>query len=99
MVLLARDGGTAVGLLMAYAAASVPTRVPIRYAVLRSMYVTEGHRRSGVARSLIDEFLDWARQAGCVEAQVNHYVANEPAADLYESVGFRAHSLNRTLPL
>lgn len=99
VVLLARDGGNPVGLLMAYAAASGPTRVPIRYAVLRSMYVAEGHRRSGVARSLIDEFLDWATQAGCVEAQVNHYVANQPAADLYESFGFRAHSLNRTLPL
>ncbi len=63
------------------------------------MYVSPGHRRTGVASALIDEFIGWARRQGGVEAQVDHDVANEPAGDLYERFGFRGHSLNRVLPL
>jgi len=99
IVFLALAGAEAVGLLMADAAASGPTRQPIRYAVLRSMYVSHGHRRAGVASALIDEFLAWARRQGCAEVQVNHYVANEPAGELYERFGFEPHSLNRVLRL
>jgi len=95
IVLMARDGAETVGVLMAYAAVAGSTRKPIRYAVLRSMYVSHSHRRTGVARALVEELLDWARQQGCVEAQVNHYVANEPAGNLYELFGFEPHSLNR----
>lgn len=101
LVLLARDAdtGDAVGLLMAYATDASPTRQPIRYAVLRTMYVAGTHRCSGVGRRLVDTFLVWARDLGCVEAQVNHYVANENAGRLYERAGFEAHSLNRVLHL
>jgi len=99
VVLLARDDSDAVGLLMAYAATAGSTRKPVRYAVLRSMYVAHGHRRTGVARALIEEFLGWARRRECVEAQVNHYVANEPAGTLYERFGFEPHSLDRVLHL
>ena len=99
VVLLARADGEAVGLLMAYAATAGATRQPIRYAVLRSMYVAASHRRAGVASALIAEFLGWARRSDCAEARVNHYVTNQAAGDLYESFGFAAHSVDRVLPL
>lgn len=100
LVLVAFDGDdTVVGLLMAYSAMAGPTRRPVRYGVLRSMYVAAGQRRSGVARRLTERFIEWARTQGCVEAQVNHYADNTGAGSLYESCGFRAHSLNRVLPL
>jgi len=99
VVFVARADGRAIGVLMAYSAVAGPTRKPVRFAVLRSMYVVASHRRTGAARSLIEEFLDWARRTGCVEAQVDHDVANEPAGEFYESFGFTAHSLNRVLHL
>lgn len=99
IVLLARDAGEHVGLLMGAASTAGPTREPIRSATLRTMYVAYGHRSSGVGTALIERFLLWARQRGCVEAQVNHYVANPAAGRLYERLGFEAHSLNRVLHL
>ena len=88
-----------VGLLAGYAAKSSPTRQPVEYAVLRTMYVAEDARRFGVATLLIDHFLGWARERGCAEAHVDHYAANDPAARLYEQAGFHARSLSRALPL
>lgn len=99
IVLLAHDGSDAVGLLMGYSVVAGSTRQPIRYGVLRSMYVASEHRRSGVARQLTERFIEWARVQGCAEVQVNHYVANTGAGSLYESCGFRPHSLNRVLLL
>ena len=99
LVVLAWDDDEAVGLVMAYAAKASSTRQPVRYAVLRTMYVSASHRRHGVGGLLVDRFIEWARSIDCVEAQVNHYVANEPAGALYEAHGFVPHSLNRVLPL
>lgn len=99
IVLLACDGCDAIGLLMGYAAQASSTRQPVRYAVLRSMYVAAAHRRGGVARQLTERFIEWARAHECVEAQVNHYAANDGAGRLYEQCGFEAHSLNRVLLL
>ena len=95
IVLLARIDDASVGLLMGYAADASSTRRPIRYAVLRTMYVDANHRRGGVARALTERFIEWARDQNCVEAQVNHYAANAGAGRLYEQCGFVAHSLNR----
>lgn len=99
LVLLAWDDAEPVGLVMAYAATASSTRQPVRYAVLRSMYVAASHRRRGVGGLLVDRFVQWARSIDCVEAQVNHYVENEPAGALYGAHGFEPRSLNRVLPL
>jgi len=99
VVLLAVVATEAVGLLMGFSTMASSTRRPVRYAVLRSMYVAADHRRSGVARDLTERFLQWAREQGCVEAQVNHYTANVGAGRLYDGCGFRPHSLNRVLLL
>ena len=98
-VLLAWDGEVAVGLLMAYIAASGSTRQPIRSAVLRTMYVAESYRRHGVGGALIERFVEWARDAGCAEAHVNHFAANAPAGALYGRHGFEPRSLERVLSL
>ncbi|MFW2336070.1 GNAT family N-acetyltransferase [Ilumatobacter sp.] len=84
---------------MASAVAPGPTGRPARDAALRSMNVSPGHRRTGVASALIDEVIGWARRQGSVEAQVDHDVANEPAGDPYERFDLRGHSLDRVLPL
>ncbi len=69
------------------------------YAALRSMYVKAGHRRQGHGGSLVREFLTWAREQGCAEALVDHYLANTAAAAFYERHGFAARSVSRVYPL
>jgi ribosomal protein S18 acetylase RimI-like enzyme len=99
LVLVARDGDEAVGLLVAYVSTATPTRQPVSYAVLRSMYVNSDHRRHGLGHRLVERFTSWARDNGCVEARVDSYVANTAAQDFYEQLGFRRRSLERVLPI
>lgn len=99
IVLAARRSGEMVGLLVGYAQKASPTRQPVEYAVLRTMYVAEQARRDGVATMLTERFLEWARHRGCAEAHVDHYAANIGAAALYERCGFQARSVSRALTL
>jgi len=99
IVVAARRSGEVVGLVVGYAQKASPTRRPVEYAVLRSMYVAGSVRRQGVATLLTERFLDWARDRGCVEAHVDHYAANFEAAALYEQCGFEARSVSRALSL
>lgn len=100
LVLVARDTcGRPVGHLVGYVARAAPTRRPVSFAVLRSIWVVESDRRRGVAGDLTRVFVDWGRSVGCVEAQVDHYVANEAAAAFYERHGFARVSTSRSLTL
>ncbi|MGI9613412.1 MAG: GNAT family N-acetyltransferase [Acidimicrobiales bacterium] len=99
ILLAAMQSGEAVGLLAGYASDSSPTRQPIRFATLRTMYVVEAARRLGVATLLIDRFVVWATEQGCLEVHVDHYAANEAAGRLYERCGFRPRSVSRVLSL
>ena len=99
VVLAARSSGTIIGLLAGYAAMASPTRQPVKYAALRTMYIDESARREGAAMKLTECFLDWAREPGCIEAHVDHYVANVVAAALYDRCGFEARSVSRALEL
>lgn len=95
LVLVAEEVGGVVGFLAGYTAPSSPTRQPVEYAVLRSLYVTSGQRRRGAAQLLIDEFLAWAIANDCVEAHVDSYAANVGAQALYERNGFAVRSISR----
>ena len=95
IVLVAESDANLIGHLVGYTSASSPTRKPVTYANLRSLYVSPFERRSGVAKKLIDEFIDWARDQGCVEARVDSYAANEAAQALYELNGFSSQSISR----
>ena len=99
IVIAARRSDEVVGFLAGYIQQSSPTRLPVEYAVLRSMYVSQNERRTGAATLLAKRFLAWARNRGCAEAHVDHYVANEGAAALYERCGFKARSVSRALTL
>lgn len=87
------------GFLVGYTAEASPTRQPVRFAVLRSLYVLAEARRSGAGHLLVDRFVTWAKDRGCAEAQVSHYADNHGAALFYDQVGFTPQSISRTLPL
>jgi GNAT superfamily N-acetyltransferase len=99
LVLVARDEATCAGFLVGYTAPSSPTRRPVTYAILRSLYVSPSHRGTDAARQLVDEFLTWARERECAEAHVDCYAANEHARRFYERQGFAAHSIEHVLEL
>lgn len=99
VVLVARSSAGPVGFLAGYAADASPTRQPVRFAVLRTLFVAPPSRRYGAATALVDRFVLWARDQGCVEAHVDHYAANQGAANLYEQVGFGPRSISRALTL
>lgn len=98
-VLIAREGEAAIGHLVGYSYEGSSTREPVRFAVLRSLYLVPGHRRSGVGRQMVERFVQWAGVQGCVEAHVSSYVANDRAQVFYETLGFEARSLSRVLTL
>jgi GNAT superfamily N-acetyltransferase len=99
LVMAARDGASVVGFLVGYLAPSSPTRRPVTYAVLRSLYVSPSHRGTDAARQLVDEFLAWARDRGCAEAHVDCYAANDHARRFYERQGFAPHSIQHVREL
>ncbi len=99
IVLAARRAGEVAGLLVGYAQQASPTRQPVEYAVLRTLYVAGDSRHQGVGRMLTERFLQWARARGCAEAHVDHYAANAGAAELYEQCGFQPRSVSRVIGL
>lgn len=99
IVLVARQAGELVGLLAGHATNASSTRRPVKYAILRTMYVAPSARRRGAATMLTRRFLDWAREQGCSEAHVDHYAANGAAGELYESCGFEPRSVSRACAL
>ena len=97
IVLLAWADDRAVGMTAGYTSRPGSTRNPILSGVLRSMYVHPDHRRDGVAGRLVEAFLAWAEQQGCVEVFVDCYAANGSARGLYESHGFRPQSISHVI--
>ncbi len=98
-VLVARAGNSVVGLAAGYVSESSPTRLPVLYGVLRSMYVDVAHRDAGVGGLLAETFISWARAQGCAEVHVDAYTANEGAQRFYGRHGFEPQSLSMVLRL
>jgi ribosomal protein S18 acetylase RimI-like enzyme len=96
------DGDVAFGVLGGAAVGRVAvTESPdgTRWAGLSSLHVTEGARRSGLARSLCTGLLAWAVERGATRAYVQVLADNAAAARLYESMGFGAHHRSRYVSL
>jgi ribosomal protein S18 acetylase RimI-like enzyme len=99
LVLHARADGVTVGFAVGYLQQSSPTRLPVTYGVLRSLYVEPSHRDAGVGTQLTAAFVAWASANGCAEAHVESYAANDGAQRFYARHGFQAVSLSRALLL
>ncbi|HVL05542.1 MAG TPA: GNAT family N-acetyltransferase [Acidimicrobiales bacterium] len=73
------------GALLAYAV----TGLSGTQGYLQRLAVHPGHRRSGLGRALAIDGLRWLRRKGITEAVVNTQLGNDPALQLYLSLGFR----------
>jgi GNAT superfamily N-acetyltransferase len=74
------------------------TFAPKRSFHINGVYVTPESRRQGVAESLVQEALQWAKEKKCHEADLNVLVGNH-AKVLYEKAGFRAFQHEMRLKL
>jgi ribosomal protein S18 acetylase RimI-like enzyme len=62
---------------------------------LFSMYVANGHRRSGLADRLVQAVIDAARQTGALILQLTVTAGNVPAQRLYGRMGFQVYGIER----
>ena len=58
---------------------------------LGAMWVRPGHRRQGVARSLLHTLAEEAASSGCVSMHLQVEQSSPPALALYEAAGFSPH--------
>jgi ribosomal protein S18 acetylase RimI-like enzyme len=74
----------------------IPNGAKVRHkAHLFSMYVADGHRRSGLADQLVQAVIDAARKAGALVLQLTVTAGNTPAKRLYEHKGFQVYGIER----
>lgn len=64
-------------------------------AELFSMYVDAAHRRSGLARQLVDTVIAGAREAGAVVLRLSVTVGNASAQRCYRGAGFTVYGVER----
>jgi ribosomal protein S18 acetylase RimI-like enzyme len=77
-----------IGILEASITEQYPVFLPKSSLHIHAIYVVPEHRRSGVARSLMEAAFEWGRDQGCMEADLNVLRRNLPAKLLYEGLGF-----------
>lgn len=64
-------------------------KYPGRALWIEEVYVDPEFRRRGLARTMVDQFLDWAWDQGYAGVDLEAYRMNTAASILYRSVGFR----------
>lgn len=55
---------------------------------LEGIYVIDAHRRSGVARALVDRVAEWGRARGCTEFASDALLDNHVSHAFHRAIGF-----------
>ncbi|MFB6722914.1 GNAT family N-acetyltransferase [Kribbella sp. NPDC056345] len=93
LVLVARHDGRVSGHLVGYVGGPSPTRFGRRTAEIRSLYVDEDVRSSGLGQLLVRDFTAWAQTQAAAAVAVTAYTANRSARAFYEKLGFAEQSV------
>lgn len=70
-----------------------------RHAHIFLLYVMPEHRRRGIGKGLIRHAEDWARARGDRQIGLQVFLSNQPAVNLYQSLGYQTQSLWMLKPL
>jgi ribosomal protein S18 acetylase RimI-like enzyme len=85
ILLVAEVDGEPVGQIVGHVLKRWDSKSPMLF--LYSVDVVESHRRKGIARGMIQEFLRIGREAGCGSSFVFTNESNGPAMEMYQSLG------------
>lgn len=85
-VFLAEQATKAVGLLVLRMVSTLSELWD--WTEITELYVSEGARRQGVGRALVETALDSARRRGCTEVHLLVDPENAPALAFYQALGF-----------
>jgi ribosomal protein S18 acetylase RimI-like enzyme len=87
MITAAVRGGGACGFI---AVSVMPASLALGVAwSVRDLYVAPAHRRMGIARILLHQVIDDAREAGAHRVSLQTETGNTPALTLYAAAGFQ----------
>jgi ribosomal protein S18 acetylase RimI-like enzyme len=64
----------------------------IRHAHVFLLYVRSTHRRRGIAKALVAIAETWAKQRGDQQIGLQVFANNQPAVDLYQSLGYEVEA-------
>jgi GNAT superfamily N-acetyltransferase len=92
LVLLAREGGAAIGLANGWIARK-PGIFDEQYARLDGIYVARETRSRGVGQALLAEFEAWAREGGVSEVRLGVVASNHLGRRFWEAAGFAPASI------
>jgi ribosomal protein S18 acetylase RimI-like enzyme len=81
IMLVAEEGGEIIGLAQGRTNKS-------GYSWLGFMGVSPDHRRRGVARKILNEFIKQSKKSGCTKVSLNTAPSLKPAIKLYTDTGF-----------
>jgi RimJ/RimL family protein N-acetyltransferase len=59
------------------------------------LMVAAGYRRRGIGRALLEQAVEWAREAEVTKLELHVFPHNEPAIALYEGFGFEREGYRR----
>ncbi len=66
----------------------------IRHPNIFLIYVEPGYRRQGIGRELMRQAEVWAKLEGYSQISLQVFTTNQPAIDLYGSLGYEARSIS-----
>ena len=87
LFLVAEDGGTVLGTVLANIGEDYFTHRPFAY--VEVLAVAEAAAGRGIARRLLGAVEDWARQRGLARVELSVFANNTRARGFYEHLGYR----------
>jgi ribosomal protein S18 acetylase RimI-like enzyme len=70
-----------------------------RYAYIFLLYVSQEHRRQGIAKALIHQAQSWAKARGDRQIGLQVFYNNQPALSFYRQLGYQTQSFLMLKPL
>lgn len=87
-----RQGSAKIGCL--WLGMAIDQITGIRHPNIFLIYVKPSYRRQGIGRELMRQAEAWARLEGYSQISLQVFTTNQPAIDLYGSLGYEARSIS-----